>query len=86
MILCFGWLGGLPTTRRGPGLWVVALPLDYTAPLHGFSVPGLGRSRTEEWTIEGGHLAERCQLFVIVVLGESILLTGATFADLDPSG
>jgi low temperature requirement protein LtrA len=75
----------LPTTRRGLGLWVVALPLDYTAPLHGLSVLGLGRSRTGEWTIEGGHLAERCQLVVIVVLGESILLTGATFADLDPS-
>jgi low temperature requirement protein LtrA len=63
--------GGLPTTRRGPGLWVVALPLDYTARLHGFSVPGLGRSRTGEWTIEGGHLAERCQLFVIVAPGAS---------------
>jgi hypothetical protein len=44
-----------------------------------------GRSRTEEWTIEGGHLAERCQPVVIVALGESILLTGATFADLDSS-
>jgi low temperature requirement protein LtrA len=65
---------------------VVALPLDYTAPLHGSSVPGLGRSRTEEWTIEGRHLAEPCQPFVIVALGDSILLTGATFADLDPSG
>ena len=48
-------------------------------------MPGFGRSRTEEWTIEGGHLAERCQLVVIVAGGESILLTGATFADLDPS-
>jgi len=79
-----GGRGACP--RRGAG-WACGwwLPLDYTAPLHGLSVPGLGRSRTEEWTIEGGHLAERCQLVVIVVLGESILLTGATFADLDPS-
>jgi low temperature requirement protein LtrA len=59
--------------------------LDYTGALHGFSMAGLGRSRTEEWTIEGRHLAERYQPFVIVALGESILLTGATFADLDPS-
>ena len=44
----------------------------------GFWLPGLGRSRTADWTIEGGHLAERCQLFVIVALGESILVTGAT--------
>ena len=28
-------------------------------------------------------MAERCGLFVIIALGESILVTGATFADLD---
>ncbi len=28
------------------------------------------------------HIAERCGLFVIIALGESILITGATFADL----
>ena len=32
--------------------------------------------------MEGGHLAERCGLFVIIALGESILVTGATFAKL----
>jgi low temperature requirement protein LtrA len=36
-----------------------------------------------DWVIEGGHLAERCGLFVIIALGESILVTGATFADLE---
>jgi low temperature requirement protein LtrA len=45
-------------------------------------VPGLGRSTIADWRIEGGHLAERCGLFVIIALGESILITGATFADL----
>jgi low temperature requirement protein LtrA len=45
----------------------------------GFWLPGLGRSATSDWTIDGGHLAERCQLFVIVALGESILATGAGF-------
>ena len=33
--------------------------------------------------VEGGHMAERCGLFIIIALGESILITGATFADLD---
>ncbi len=42
----------------------------------------MGRSRTTDWTITGAHLAERCQLFLIIALGESILDTGATFGDL----
>jgi low temperature requirement protein LtrA len=37
------------------------------------------------WTIEGGHIAERCQLFIIIALGESIIITGSTFADLEAS-
>ena len=34
-----------------------------------------------EWEIDAGHFAERFQLFVIIVLGESIVLTGATATD-----
>ncbi len=52
----------------------------------GFPVPGLGRSHTQDWTIDGGHLAERCQLFVIIALGESVLATGASFARADHPG
>ncbi|KAF0815437.1 hypothetical protein IGB42_00518 [Andreprevotia sp. IGB-42] len=59
-------------------LWALAVACEYLSPMTGFRLPGLGRSRTEDWTIEGGHLAERCQLFVIVALGESILITGST--------
>jgi low temperature requirement protein LtrA len=35
-----------------------------------------------DWVIEGGHMAERCAGFIIIALGESIVVTGATFADL----
>jgi low temperature requirement protein LtrA len=49
-------------------------------------VPGLGRSSTADWNVEGGHLAERCALFVIIALGESLLVTGATFAGLAWNG
>ncbi|MEZ2224313.1 low temperature requirement protein A [Rhizobium sp. RCC_161_2] len=59
-------------------LWTVAIVCEYVSPMFGFTLPGLGRSRTSDWTIEGGHLAERCQLFVIVALGETLLATGAT--------
>lgn len=62
------------------GLWAVAVACEYFSPMTGFAFPGLGRSTTRDWTIDGGHLAERCQLFVIVALGESVLASGASFA------
>ncbi|MGE4372686.1 MAG: low temperature requirement protein A [Xanthobacter sp.] len=61
-------------------LWAIAVLCEYISPMFGFALPGLGRSKTSDWTIEGGHLAERCQLFVIVALGETVLATGATLA------
>src|SRR5919112_2029008 len=45
-------------------LWLLALAIDYSGPVARYWTPGLGRSRTEEWTIEGAHFAERCQLIV----------------------
>lgn len=74
------WIAGglLPPYRLG--LWIAAVACEYLSPMTGFWLPGLGRSRTGDWTIEGGHLAERCQLFVIVALGETLLMTGATLA------
>lgn len=73
------WIAG--ALSAGParlGLWAAAVACEYFSPMFGFPLPGLGRSKTTDWTIHGGHLAERCQLFVIVALGESILVTGAT--------
>jgi low temperature requirement protein LtrA len=73
------WIfGGFAAPAPRLGLWAVALAIEYTGPAVGFFVPGLGRSETTDWAIEGGHLAERCGLFVIIALGESILVTGAT--------
>lgn len=63
-------------------IWLVAVAVDYLAPAFFFYVPGLGRSATSDWDISGEHIAERCQLFLIIALGESILVTGATFSDL----
>lgn len=78
--------GGLAGEGMRPVLWLSALAVEYVAPAVGFFVPGLGRSSTEDWDVEGAHLAERCGLFIIIALGESILVTGATFADLDWNG
>jgi low temperature requirement protein LtrA len=64
-------------------LWALALTIEYVAPAAGFWTPGFGRSTTTEWDISGAHIAERCGLFVIVALGESVLVTGATFGKMD---
>lgn len=64
-------------------LWLAAVALDYAAPALGFWTPRLGRSRTADWNVAGEHMAERCGLFVIIALGESILVTGATFAKME---
>jgi low temperature requirement protein LtrA len=74
------WIAGGLLPEQRLMLWMVAVLCEYLSPMIGFYLPGLGRSRTDEWTIEGGHLAERCQLFVIVALGETLLVTGATLA------
>jgi low temperature requirement protein LtrA len=80
------WIvGGLLEGEARYAVWLLALAVDYSGPVVGYYIPALGRSRTGEWTIEGGHFAERCQLFVIIALGESILVTGTTFGEIQAS-
>ncbi|WP_394782247.1 low temperature requirement protein A [Undibacterium sp.] len=77
------WIaGGLAGEDSRWCWWVAAMAIDVVSPALGFWTPGLGRSTTADWNVEGGHLAERCSLFIIIALGESILVTGATFAEL----
>jgi low temperature requirement protein LtrA len=78
-------IGGLQEGEARYVLWALALAVEYAGPVVGFYTPGLSRSTTEEWTVEGGHVAERCQLFVILALGESILVTGTTFGEIETS-
>jgi low temperature requirement protein LtrA len=61
-------------------LWLGAVCVDLAGGLAGFATPWLGRSRTADWTIEGGHIAERCQGFILIALGESIVIIGTTLA------
>jgi low temperature requirement protein LtrA len=77
------WIGGgIAAPEQRFAWWLAALVVDFISPLVYFWVPGLGRSSIADWTVDGGHLAERCALFVIIALGESLLVTGATFAAL----
>ena len=66
--------------------WCVALAMEVISPIVYMWVPGLGRSTTTDWNIDADHIAERCALFVILTLGESILVIGATFAGLSWNG
>jgi low temperature requirement protein LtrA len=73
------WIaGGLAGTATRPSLWLAALAVDLAGPLLRYKTPGLGRSLTSDWTIDGKHFAERFQLFIIIALGESIVVTGAS--------
>jgi low temperature requirement protein LtrA len=73
------WIAGaLAGDSARVALWGVALGVDLLAPLVGYRTPGLGRSTTADWPVRGGHFADRFQAFIIIALGESIVITGAT--------
>ena len=77
------WIAGALVEHEARlALWGLAYAIDFIAPMAGFWVPGLGRSVTADWNVEGGHVSERCGLFIIIALGESLLVTGATFSNL----
>ena len=77
------WIaGGLAAGHERMAAWIVALSLEICGPFVGYFVPGLGRSNTLDWKVDGAHMAERSALFVMIALGESILVTGATAASL----
>ena len=77
------WIsGGLAEGQTRLWLWIAALVIEYAAPALRFWTPKLGFSSIEAWSVEGGHMAERCAGFIIIALGEAIVVDGATFAEL----
>ncbi|MEH2533037.1 low temperature requirement protein LtrA [Bradyrhizobium sp. AZCC 1588] len=79
----FWIVGGIVEGQLRLALWAVALVIEYISPAVRFWIPRHGASSVSDWMIEGGHMAERCGLFIIIALGESIVVIGATFAELD---
>lgn len=81
------WIAG---AFAGPDVrlawWTLALGIEMSGPWALYWVPGLGRSAVTDWNVDGGHMAERCGLFIIIALGESLLVAGATFAELKWDG
>ena len=78
------WILGAATEGEARWiLWLTGLGLDLAAPLVRYWLPGYGRTPMSEWQIDPGHFSERFQLFVIIVLGESIVITGSTASGVD---
>ena len=77
------WIAGaLAEARRGRrcGWWPSR---STTAPRSSSTACRAGRGSAEAWDVETSHFAERFQLFIIIALGESIVITGATMAELE---
>ena len=80
------WIaGGLTEGPLRVALWIVALGIEIMGPWARFWTPGLGASSVHDWNVDGAHMAERCALFVIIALGESILVTGVNFSKVSPT-
>ena len=78
------WIAG--ALLEGPErvvLWLAALALDYAAPRVTYWVPGRPRLAPATWNVGTEHFAERFGLFIILALGESVVITGATTSELD---
>jgi low temperature requirement protein LtrA len=78
----FWIIGGFAEGEARLWFWGVALVIEYLSPVMRFWTPGLGPSAIEDWYVEGGHMAERCAGFILIALGEAIVVNGATFAEL----
>jgi low temperature requirement protein LtrA len=78
------WIAGaLADGEERTLLWVAALAIDYCAPLVLYWVPGRAKLGEGTWEVGTAHFAERFQLFLIIALGETIVIIGATTAELD---
>jgi low temperature requirement protein LtrA len=77
------WIaGGFAEGNARLLLWAAGMGIEYLSAAVRFWIPKYGASQIEDWVVEGGHIAERCAGFIIIALGESIVVTGATFAEL----
>jgi low temperature requirement protein LtrA len=78
------WIaGGLAEGGARTALWLAALAIDYAAPSVLFWVPGRGSMGESSWVVQTAHFVERFGLFIILALGESIVITGATTSQLE---
>jgi low temperature requirement protein LtrA len=81
------WIAGaLADEHTRLALWVIAALIDVAGPRALFWVPVMGPTDPTTWAVRGDHMAERVSLFLIISLGESIIVTGTAFAELELTG
>jgi low temperature requirement protein LtrA len=80
------WIGGgLAGTDLRAVLWVLALAVDYVSAGLRYPVPGIGRVPLEQYGKAGEHLGERYQQFMILALGDLILVPTIKYSQTEPS-
>lgn len=79
----FWIVGGFVDPHNRLLFWSIAVGIEFLSPMFGFWIPGIGRTGPRDWDISGAHMAERCGLFIIICLGESICVNGAAFSKLE---
>ncbi|MBO9553510.1 low temperature requirement protein A [Cellulomonas sp.] len=77
------WVAGALLDDARMTLWVVAALIDVVGPRALFWVPGMGPTNPNTWEVRSQHMAERVSLFIIISLGESIIVTGSAFSELE---
>jgi low temperature requirement protein LtrA len=77
------WLAGAAVTHTTAreALWSMGILVDYVGATLGWPVPRLGRVRYFGMPVGSEHLSERYRQFLIIALGDMILVTTATFTN-----
>ena len=81
------WITGavLPLSVQLP-FWAAALGLELIGTHARLSrARGSGRVKIASWDVSGPHIAERTALFVLIALGEGLLVTGFAFVAMESS-
>jgi low temperature requirement protein LtrA len=63
------------------GLWAIAIGIEYAAASLRYRLPWFEDSDSDVWELVSGHLAERAALFMIIALGETLLVSGRSFSE-----
>jgi low temperature requirement protein LtrA len=78
-------LGGFTTGAARGALWAIALLVDFAAGGFRYPTPWLGRVPVEQYDKAARHLGERYQQFMILALGDIILVATLGYAHIDYS-
>ncbi|GCE77563.1 low temperature requirement protein A [Cellulomonas biazotea] len=77
------WVAGALVEEQRLVLWGLAALIDLVGPRAMFWVPGMRGTNATTWEVRGDHMAERVSLFMIISLGESIIVTGTAFGEIE---